>query len=241
MVDVLSGGRLVYGVGSGYLAHEFAGYAVDPAEKRKRFDENLSVVRRLLAGERVTSHGDFHTIDAVQLNVLPVQQPVPVYVGILRKEAAYHVGRQGHDMLCVPYASLDHFEQIAELMEEFRRGRAESGAPAGENSAAVTLHTHVAETDAEARTHAETPFNLYVDTRLYARKSTYEDAIRNRLHLFGSVETVANKLVALHRMGAGHVMALQNFGLMPQPLVHDSMRRLMQEVMPRVEARIGAA
>jgi alkanesulfonate monooxygenase SsuD/methylene tetrahydromethanopterin reductase-like flavin-dependent oxidoreductase (luciferase family) len=240
MVDVLSGGRLVYGVGSGYLAHEFAGYAVDPAEKRERFDENLAVVRQLLAGERVTSHGRFHRIDAVQLNVLPIQRPVPVYVGILRKEAAYHVGRQGHDMLCVPYASLENFEQTAELMAEFRRGRDESGTPAGDNSAAVTLHTHVAETDAEARAHAEAPFNLYVDTRLYARKSTYNDAMRNGLHLFGSVETVADKLVALHRMGIGHIMALQNFGLMPQALVHDSMRRLMQEVMPRVPARIGS-
>src|SRR5215204_1478755 len=120
MVDVLAGGRLVYGVGSGYLAHEFAGYGIDPAEKRERFDENLSVVRRLLAGERVTSHGRFHRIDAVQLNVLPIQRPVPVYVGVLRKEAAYHVGRHGQNMLCVPYASLNDFAEIAELMGEFR-------------------------------------------------------------------------------------------------------------------------
>src|ERR671939_1828162 len=43
MVDLLSGGRLVMGVGSGYLKHEFAGYRVDPAEKRERFDEHLEV------------------------------------------------------------------------------------------------------------------------------------------------------------------------------------------------------
>ena len=240
MVDVLSGGRLVYGVGSGYLAHEFAGYAIDPAEKRERFDENLAVVRRLLAGERVTAHGRFHRIDAVQLNVLPLQRAVPLYVAILRKEAAYFVGRQGHDMLCVPYASLEHFRDIAGLIGEFRRGRDEAGAPAGENSAAVTLHTHVADSEEEAREHAEGPFNLYVDTRLYARKSTYEDALRNGLHLFGSVDTVTEKLFALHRMGVGHVMALQNFGLMPQPLVARSMELLMRAVMPRVQARIAA-
>jgi alkanesulfonate monooxygenase SsuD/methylene tetrahydromethanopterin reductase-like flavin-dependent oxidoreductase (luciferase family) len=239
MVDVISGGRLVYGVGSGYLAHEFAGYGIDPTEKRERFDENLVVVRRLLSGERVTSRGRFHQIDAVQLNVLPLQRQIPVYVAILRKEAAYFVGKQGHDIMCVPYASLERFDDIAGLLAEFRRGRAESGAPAGANSAAVTLHTHVAESDAQARRNAEAPFNLYVDTRLYAKKSTYADAMRNGLHLFGSAENVAEKLVALHRMGVDHVMALQNFGLMPQALVLDSMTRLMREVMPRVREHIG--
>jgi len=241
MVDVLSGGRLVYGVGSGYLAHEFAGYGIDPAEKRERFDDNLAVVKRLLAGERVSFAGRLHQIDAVALNVRPLQREVPFYVAILRREAAYFVGKQGHNMLCVPYASLERFEEIADLLSEFRRGRAESGWPAGDNSAAVTLHTHVAETDAEARRNAEAPFNLYVDTRLYAKKSTYDDAMRNGLHLFGSAETVADKLIALANMGVGHVMALQNFGLMPQPLVHESMQRLMREVMPRVRERIGAA
>lgn len=241
MVDVLSGGRLVYGVGSGYLAHEFAGYAVDPAEKRDRFDENLAAIRELLDGKRVTTHGKYAKIDDVQINVLPLQRAVPVYVAILRKEAAYFVGKQSHNMLCVPYASLDNFEAIGELLAEFRRGRSEGGSPAVENSAAVTLHTHVAASDAEARENAEAAFNLYVDTRLYARKSTYDDAIRNGLHLFGSVETVANKLVALHTMGVDHVMALQNFGLLPQPLVRQSMERLMLEVMPRVQALVKQA
>ncbi len=240
MVDVLSNGRLVYGVGSGYLAHEFAGYGIDPAEKRDRFDETLGAVQALLSGERVSAQGRYHTIDRVQLNVLPVQRAVPIYVAILRKEAAYHVGRQGHDMLCVPYASLDAFEDIAGLLAEFRRGRADAGKPAGENACAVTLHTHVAESDEQARRNAEAAFNLYVDSRLYARKSTYDDAMRNGLHLFGSPQTVADKLVRLHEMGADHIMALQNFGLMPQATVRASMRRMMQEVMPRVRDRIGS-
>ncbi|HSH67344.1 MAG TPA: LLM class flavin-dependent oxidoreductase [Bacteroidia bacterium] len=41
----MSGGRLVFGVGSGYLAHEFVGFGRDPKEKRERFNENLDIVR----------------------------------------------------------------------------------------------------------------------------------------------------------------------------------------------------
>ncbi len=244
MVDVLSGGRLVYGVGSGYLPHEFAGYAVDPAEKRDRFDENLSIVRRLLAGERVTAKGKFAHVDAVALNVRPIQRQVPIYVAVLRREASFHIGKQGNNLMCVPYASLDSFDQIGDLLVEYRRGKSESdkadiGLPPTDDDAVVTLHTHVAETDAQARRDAEEAFNLYVDTRLYARKSTYDDAMKNGLHLFGSVETVTDKLVALHRMGVRNVSTLHNFGLLPQPVVRASMERLMREVLPRLNARVG--
>lgn len=241
MVDVLSGGRLVYGVGSGYLPHEFSGYAVDPAEKRDRFDENLAIVRRLLAGERVTAKGKFSKVDAVALNVQPVQRAVPIYVAVLRREAAFHIGKQGNNLMCVPYASLDNFDQIGDLVAEYRRGKAEAGVAAHDDDTVVTLHTHVAESDAAARRDAEQAFNLYVDTRLYARKSTYDDAMKNGLHLFGSVETVADKLVALHRMGVRNVSTLHNFGLLAQPVVRASMERLMREVLPRFNARVGQA
>jgi hypothetical protein len=52
----------------------------------------------------------------------------------------------------------------------------------------------------------------------------------------GSVETVAAKLKALQDMGVNHVMALVNFGALPQPLVLRSMRLLAEEVLPRVSS-----
>jgi alkanesulfonate monooxygenase SsuD/methylene tetrahydromethanopterin reductase-like flavin-dependent oxidoreductase (luciferase family) len=143
--------------------------------------------------------------------------------------------------MCVPYASLENFDQIEDLIAEYRRGKAEAGLAPSDDDAVVTLHTHVAESDEAARQNAETAFNLYVDTRLYARKSTYDDAMRNGLHLFGSVETVTEKLAALHRFGVRHVSTLQNFGLMPQHLVRASMERLVREVRPRLMDRVQRA
>src|SRR3984893_1065228 len=115
MADILSDGRFLLGAGSGYLKHEFEGFDVDPAEKRDRFDECLAIVERLLSGERVTCHAKFSRLDAVKLNVEPIQRPVPLYVAILRKEAAYHVGVQGRGLLTVPYGSLDHVDEIGSL------------------------------------------------------------------------------------------------------------------------------
>lgn len=238
MVDVLSGGRLVLGVGSGYLKHEFTGYAIDGAEKRERFDEGLEILRRLLAGERVTTQGRFSRLDDVALNVLPLQSPVPIYVAVLNKDALYHVGRQGNDVMCVPYASVDRLEDVGGMVDSYRRGRREAGLDPS-STGLWTFHTHVAESEARCRQEAEAAFNLYVETRLYAKRQTYDDILRSDLALFGSVEQVVDKVLRLHAMGIRHIVALQNFGLMPQECVRAAMELMAREVMPRVEARLG--
>ncbi len=239
MLDVLSGGRLVLGVGSGYLKHEFAGYGLDPAEKRERFDEALAVLRRLLAGERVTSRGKFTALVDVRLNVLPLQNPVPIYVAVLAKEALSHVGRHGDNVMCVPYASVERLGDVGAMVEAYRRGRSAAGLDPAETGL-WTFHTHVAENDAACRREAEEAFNLYVATRLYAKRQVYDDILDSGLGLFGSVDRVAGRLMELYDMGIRHVVALQNFGAMPQDRVESAMRLLMEEVLPLVRRRLAA-
>jgi alkanesulfonate monooxygenase SsuD/methylene tetrahydromethanopterin reductase-like flavin-dependent oxidoreductase (luciferase family) len=239
MVDLLSNGRAILGVGSGYLKHEFEGYAIAPAEKRARFDENLAILKLALSGKRFSYDGIYHSVKDVLLNVVPVQPEIPIYVAILAREAAYHVGKQGNNIVCVPYASLDRFSEMPAFVSEFKRGRAESGTPAQPYDNIFAFHTHVAESDEACRRNAADAFDLYVATRLYAKRQTYNDIMRSELGLFGSVETVADKIVALHRMGVTHIMALQNFGFMPEEKVHRSMQLLAEEVMPRVARRIA--
>ena len=237
MVDVLSGGRLVLGTGSGYLKHEFAGFGIPPEEKRQRFDETLMLMRRLLAGERVTYEGAYHRLDGVALNVRPIQQPTPpIYVAALAREASYHIGRQGNRLMAIPYATAGAFTELGDLQQGFRRGRAEGGHPPDDNDSIYTFHCYVADTDEEARVHAARPFDLYVETRLYARRQTYDDVMASGLALFGSVDTVARKVVELERMGIPHIALLMDFGLMPEEWVLRSMRLFAEDVMPRVRA-----
>ena len=240
MVDQLSRGRLVFGAGSGYLAHEFAGFSVDPATKRTRFDEALHVIRRLWRGERVSFAGSHLALHDVVLNVLPWQgREIPVYVAALRKEALYWIGRNGERAMIVPYATVGRLEEIGDLLAEYRRGRAEGGHDAGE--VLVALHTYVAEDDEAARREAAEAFDLYVATRLYARRQTWDDIQKSELSLMGGVETVAERLRRLHAMGVRHVMALYDFGDLPADLARRSLERLMREALPRAEARIAAA
>jgi alkanesulfonate monooxygenase SsuD/methylene tetrahydromethanopterin reductase-like flavin-dependent oxidoreductase (luciferase family) len=240
MVDMLSGGRLTLGVGSGYLRHEFEGHRISPEEKRERFDENLQVLQAALSGQPVHFQGKYNDVPGVMLNVQPVQPGgLPLYVAIQRREAAYHVGRQGRYIFSLPYSCLTSFEDIRGLVEDYRKGWRESGAP-GEGQVVLAFHGHVADSDAQARVNAEEAFNLYLDTRLfYDTRRTYDTVADAGLGMFGSPATVAERLVALHGMGIDHVMFLQNFGVLASPLVHDSMHRIAQEVMPEVRRRIG--
>ena len=97
-----------------------------------------------------------------------------------------------------------------------------------------TLPTHVARSDEEARAQCKAAYDLYVDTRLYAKKHVYEDIIANGICLFGSVDTVVEKMRRLHAMGVRHVATLQNFGALAPERVESSMKLFAQEVMPKI-------
>lgn len=233
MLDMMSGGRLVFGVGSGYLAHEFAGYDIDPKVKRERFNERLDVVKRLLAGE---------TVGKAILNVRPHEGRVPpIYVAILARDGAYHVGRQGNCVFTVPYASCKDFADIGTMFAEYRRGRAEAGFAPHDDDHVFTFHTYVAESDAEAREQCKAAYDLYVDTRLYAKKHVYEDILANGICLFGSPETVAEKMARLHEMGIRHVATMHNFGALDPKLVERSMTLFAREVMPQLSSTTTGA
>jgi probable F420-dependent oxidoreductase len=74
-VDELSGGRLVVALGSGWNEEEFRAFGVPYDQRVSRFEESFAIVRRLLAGERVTFHGRFHTTDDAVLLPPPSRRP----------------------------------------------------------------------------------------------------------------------------------------------------------------------
>ena len=103
MVDVLSGGRLDLGTGSGYLKHEYAGFNLDPEEKRARFDEALEILLRAWTGERFSYEGRYHLVRDVQLNVRPLQRPrPPIWVATLRADSAPRIGARGFPAMLIP-------------------------------------------------------------------------------------------------------------------------------------------
>jgi alkanesulfonate monooxygenase SsuD/methylene tetrahydromethanopterin reductase-like flavin-dependent oxidoreductase (luciferase family) len=74
-VDELSGGRLVVALGAGWNEEEFRAFGLPFDHHVSRFEEAFEIVRRLLAGERVTLEGSFHSVDDAVLLPEPVRRP----------------------------------------------------------------------------------------------------------------------------------------------------------------------
>ena len=80
-VDVLSGGRLRLGIGVGWNPVEFEALGEDFHNRGRRCEEQIEVLRRLWTQEVVNFQGRWHSITHAGLNPLPVQRPIPVWIG----------------------------------------------------------------------------------------------------------------------------------------------------------------
>jgi alkanesulfonate monooxygenase SsuD/methylene tetrahydromethanopterin reductase-like flavin-dependent oxidoreductase (luciferase family) len=124
-LDVLNGGRTVFGVGLGYSDHEFAAFGVEPGTRVARFEEALALVRRLWSGETVDFEGRFFTVKDARPAVRPLAPP-PVWIGGQAAGAVRRAARLGDAWYAPPFP--DHGE-LARLRALFLRTRAAAGLP----------------------------------------------------------------------------------------------------------------
>src|SRR5216683_4648889 len=94
--DVLSGGRLEFGVGRGSIPSQFHGFRVPVAENRARFDEALEIIKLAWTRDRFTYHGTFYQVEEVAVVPKPLQRPhPPIRVAVHTAESFAHIGVLG--------------------------------------------------------------------------------------------------------------------------------------------------
>ncbi len=81
-LDVLSGGRVRLGIGVGWNAVEYEALDQDFHNRGRRCEEQIAVMRALWTQEVVDFHGQWHHISHAGLNPLPVQRPIPIWLGV---------------------------------------------------------------------------------------------------------------------------------------------------------------
>jgi probable F420-dependent oxidoreductase len=94
-VDLLTGGRFRLGVGVGWNRVEYEALGQDFATRGAREDEQIQLLRRLWTERSVTHHGRFDTVVGAGLAPLPVQRPIPIWLGCASAPAFRRAGRLG--------------------------------------------------------------------------------------------------------------------------------------------------
>jgi probable F420-dependent oxidoreductase len=86
-VDVLTRGKFRMGVGIGWNDVEYEGLGMDFHNRGKRLEEQIEVMRRLWTEPLITFNSRYHSITAAGINPLPVQRPIPIWIGASAERA----------------------------------------------------------------------------------------------------------------------------------------------------------
>ena len=121
-VDVLSGGRLRLGVGIGWNQVEFEALGENFHNRGRRIEEQVALMRALWTQETVNFEGRWHKVTHAGINPLPVQRPIPVWMGGTAEAVIRRVGRIADGWFPLPRFPLDHAgEEILDRMRGYAR------------------------------------------------------------------------------------------------------------------------
>ncbi|MCA9888185.1 MAG: LLM class F420-dependent oxidoreductase [Anaerolineae bacterium] len=140
-IDVLTNGRFRLGIGVGWNQVEMEGLGETFSNRGKRVEEQIDVLRLLWSQELVKFDGKYHHLDDVGLRPMPVQQPIPIWMGGAADAVLRRIARKGDGWIPNSYALAQIESQVTTLfryMEEEGRDPSKLGIDARVNA---TRHT----------------------------------------------------------------------------------------------------
>ncbi|MFI5315984.1 MAG: LLM class flavin-dependent oxidoreductase [Myxococcota bacterium] len=158
-VDVVSNGRFQLGVAVGYRAGEFTGFGIPARERAPRMEEAVPILRRLFAGEKLTTRGRFYRYTDVCLTPQPVQQPLPIWMGGFSEPAVRRAARLGDGFIATG--------QVGPLVSIWRQELAALGVDPATRELAAGVTWLLVARDPERRWREAEPHFLY-QINLYA-------------------------------------------------------------------------
>ena len=254
LIDHLSGGRLIVGLGRGtaYNIYDYQGYGIDHAEAQARFEEAEAIMFEAWKGEALVHRGRFFDLQLPELRPSTYTKPHPY---VIRAAATEHgmleIAARGQPFMM----NVQNNVVTAQRMELYRRGLRESGLDEAAVAATVDAcwvwrNVFVAETDAEAERIAVPAFVAMHEHRVAMRNRIYAEQKASILPMpqpgaappahasvehglvFGSPATVAEKLAPLKATGVGGLIMQFRLGPMSHEQTSASLTLFHDKVIP---------
>ena len=255
LVDALSGGRLLLGLGRGYQPPEFHGFGVPQEHSSAMFAESLEIMTRALSGEKFTYIGKFWKIEEpTEIFPKPIQKPhPPFYIASVTSRSLDVAARHGMSLIRAPQFS--NLDSVAAAFDDYKKRMREYGHDPDVLDQPLSVRTYVAPTDEEAKAEAEhvvwfyrlmatllpgapgrpkppAGYENYPQDPAVLSKITVEQVLE-RGTAFGSPETVTETMKTyMHRLGGSHFMVQMRIGGLEHWKVQRSMELFAQHVMP---------
>lgn len=246
-VDLLSGGRLDFGIGRGYRYSEFSGFCVPLEEAEERYGEALEVIRKAwTAPGRFSHHGKRWHLENVVVEPAPTQRPhPPLWVGAGNLEVIGNVARAGFNLLL---DQLSTPEVSGQRAAAYRAARRAAGLPCDPMQVALTRGLHMAlntsEREAQHRLRAEFLENVRLLTQnpngpastlaVPASPAQFR-AQTEATTLIGKPDEIIARLKTIEAAGIQYVLLMDVGGSI------ESLRRFAREVMPAFAATPASA
>jgi len=153
LLDHLTRGRTMFGVGPGALVHDAVKIGVRAADQRRMMNESLDVIVRLLAGETVTEKTDWYNLNDARLQLACLTQPrMELAVAASRSPTgALAAGRHGIGMLSIGGTSPDAMAHHAKNWALYEEQANQHGKSADRRNWRLVTLLHIAETREQAR------------------------------------------------------------------------------------------
>jgi len=117
-VDIISGGRLIFGIGAGWHEEEFNGFigSFPSAKERLRgLLETIEICKSMFTSERTTYHGRLYTVNNVLNSPQPIQKPIPILVGGSGEKVTLKIAAKYADISHLITSGLSEVTDLSEL------------------------------------------------------------------------------------------------------------------------------
>src|SRR5215467_9837373 len=241
-LDVITGGRFIFGVGLGYRDVENVALGVDPRARVGRLEEGLQVLERLWSGEPVSYQGKHFQLRDVRISLRPLQQPrPPIWLAANADVGVKRAARLGDAWLMNPHTTLPTLERQVALFHETRRALGKPPAAEFPLIKECYVAPDAAAAAREARPYLEAKYEAYrhweQDKALPAGESFAPDfdALARDRFLLGDPARVREE-IARYRdtLGVTTIIVRVQWPGMDQARVLRTIRHLGEDVFPRL-------
>lgn len=257
MVDLMSDGRVEFGIGRGFVEFDYDRLGVSRDDSQMRMYEQLEIILKSWSGKPFTHEGRYYTYPKLEVWPRPAQRPhPPIWLSCSRTPASFEwAGRKGYSILTVPYLGVD---SLAEMNKIYRNAWAEAGHPADQWRIAAHYHCVLCETKKEAREVGREAWRRYLQATTHTRDRERMDrdgaagpgtqgaqappdidkmVEESRTIASTPDETVAVLERAQDVLGFTHCDCTFLFGGVSHEQAERSLRLFANEVMPRLKNR----